>query len=531
MSDIHGFHVYPVLGSHRLVDQYHSVKSSFAASHGRDGKGDGAGVKLQNIPALAGLDRSPNSAKRRRVDRPTPTIRDMPSASQISPHMPACVNVPFPEITNTLMPATIESQHSDTPHLPVPTNEVKCKPESLPDHIPTQKILHAPKPTDTIIVPETPQPSHTHSPLQSNHANTAHIISDPLPKIPRSAQIPDATSKPCPSAQLLASLTTTSSAQPPDASLRIGPQYAMLALLDLNLYGASFSYDLNTLETDPKGIIELLKLTASDRGSWMIVGAHYRRIGNPRAAISVVTSMLEGSLPSYWTLNASHQYCTVMADRKVPENDLKPAFLLLSGCETDVGKSLKTSGKDPEAVSEHYKNSQKYLQKVYGRLSASRSLTHTLIAPNTPSGAPTTRSESSAPNTQSARPVQVDASRLPSRPLSASHHRILEREIQSLRDRHSDQADELSDVRSVKRKLEDVVDYERETRRKLEWQLAETKKERDNARKMESFALEQVKREVESRRRAEEWAERAQQDAKRDGTRRDSQGSPISSRT
>jgi hypothetical protein len=60
------------------------------------------------------------------------------------------------------------------------------------------------------------------------------------------------------------------------------------------LCGESITYDLEALETDPQAIIALLKATASERGSWMIVAGQYRRKGNPSAALTVMTTMIEG---------------------------------------------------------------------------------------------------------------------------------------------------------------------------------------------------------------------------------------------
>lgn len=60
------------------------------------------------------------------------------------------------------------------------------------------------------------------------------------------------------------------------------------------LCGEAISYDLEKLESDPRVIIELLKVCSSERASWMIVGAHYRRTGNMKSAIIVMKAFLEG---------------------------------------------------------------------------------------------------------------------------------------------------------------------------------------------------------------------------------------------
>jgi hypothetical protein len=51
------------------------------------------------------------------------------------------------------------------------------------------------------------------------------------------------------------------------------------------------------MEDDPNGIISLLELSTCERDKWIVAAAHYRRNGNPVAAIKVLTSMMKGSHP------------------------------------------------------------------------------------------------------------------------------------------------------------------------------------------------------------------------------------------
>jgi chromosome segregation ATPase len=80
----------------------------------------------------------------------------------------------------------------------------------------------------------------------------------------------------------------------------------------------------------------------------------------------------------------------------------------------------------------------------------------------------------------------------------------LEQEIQSLRKLHDDQEAELVQLRTLKRKLEDDYSYERSIRRKYQRQLDDLEKECKFAHQMERYALDQIKREVITRRKAEE---------------------------
>jgi hypothetical protein len=175
-----------------------------------------------------------------------------------------------------------------------------------------------------------------------------------------------------------------------------------------------------------------------------------------------------------------------MTDRKVPEEDLKPAFLLLSGCEADLARQLRIQSGNSTAATEHFESSRRWLQKVYGV--------------NLPSELPPALTFSGASDPLRTLPSN---SLLPESDFASNRAHAAKTKGTNGRD-----PDLLAELRSVKRKLDDEVELERTARRRLECRLAEVKKERDQALRMESFAQEQVKREVDSRRRAEERAER-----------------------
>ncbi|THV02377.1 hypothetical protein K435DRAFT_963110 [Dendrothele bispora CBS 962.96] len=260
------------------------------------------------------------------------------------------------------------------------------------------------------------------------------------------------------------SLVHSSSASPVPT---IDPRATLSSHIAVSFSGETFTYDLRSLQSDPREIIQLLKSSASERGNWMIIAAHYRRIGNPSAAITVMTELLD-----------------VMAQHSVPEQDLKPVFLLLSGCEKDLGTKHKNA--DVKISADHYRNAQKWLQKVYnpGPGSVSSAPVAVSVTPHTP---PASRSESTRPTP-------------------------LERQVQSLRDRLNNHVNLLAESQSLKRELEDDFVQERGKRRKLERQVEDLRKEREKARSMELYALDQMRREVDNRRRAEEHARELQID-------------------
>ncbi|RDB24782.1 hypothetical protein Hypma_007784 [Hypsizygus marmoreus] len=280
------------------------------------------------------------------------------------------------------------------------------------------------------------------------------------------------------------SATTIASGQDNIATISSSPQFSLPdasfsppePVLYLSFYGETIFYNLKSLDKDPHPIIELLRLTASERGSWMVVGAYYRRIGNTRAALSVIEAMIK-----------------VMAEQGLPEDNLKPAYLFLSSCEIDLARLARSS--QPDAAEEHHKASKTWLQKVYGAFEP-------IPVPNTSQvrGNPA----SSPRHVRSREPSHQSQATSP--PEGPSREILLGRQINTLRHEQKEQSALLAETRAMKRKLESEVTFEREGRRRLLRDFDDLEKELTTARKMENYALGQVKREVEARRKAEEKA-------------------------
>lgn len=81
---------------------------------------------------------------------------------------------------------------------------------------------------------------------------------------------------------------------PQTVASAMGPFHSVDSRIKLSLHGEEFSCDLQTLGEDPESIIALLQVTHAERGAWLTVAAHYRRLRNPAAAISVLTALLKG---------------------------------------------------------------------------------------------------------------------------------------------------------------------------------------------------------------------------------------------
>lgn len=66
------------------------------------------------------------------------------------------------------------------------------------------------------------------------------------------------------------------------------------------------------MEDDPNAIISLLELSTCERDKWIIAAAHYRRDGNPVAAIKVLTSMMKGDHnPTFFRVVVSQELISI----------------------------------------------------------------------------------------------------------------------------------------------------------------------------------------------------------------------------
>ncbi|GBE81047.1 hypothetical protein SCP_0307700 [Sparassis crispa] len=264
----------------------------------------------------------------------------------------------------------------------------------------------------------------------------------------------------------------------------------------LSFRGERVQCDLESLDENPTGIIAVLRATANqrvERDKWMIVGGHYRSKGMVRAAVAVIAAMVEA---------------LTSPPAGVPPDELKPAYLMLSSCHTDLAKQTRTAdgGETPESAS-HMRKAAELLQKVYG--------THMPVAKHEEEEGELECAARLASMDVSpaalARSRLANASNLPRSPdhsrersrTQSNHVATLEREIQSLRDRQASSSASASQLRASKRKLEEDINEERRIRRRAERALDTAADDLASARRGEKGALDQCKVELEARRRAE----------------------------
>ncbi|KAI9509738.1 hypothetical protein F5148DRAFT_1282665 [Russula earlei] len=247
--------------------------------------------------------------------------------------------------------------------------------------------------------------------------------------------------------------------------------------LPMTLRGKSINFDLQTLDDDPRSIIQLLSATLSDRDKWMVVGAVYRRKGNVYAALTVVITMVK-----------------VLYDLGLRERDLKPAFLMLSSCHVELWRQSRgADGSETETSAAHLDKSCRWLQLVYGQNN-----------PETPSENcfeilrsfslvdTTSRSAHGVPSVQ----VHIISDK--------SQRTDIDRDLQVLRDRQALHVEELAHAREAKRRLEDEAANERVVRRRLERTLRDLETKLAKAQRRADDAHVLVRMEANTRRRCEQ---------------------------
>ncbi|KAI0093198.1 hypothetical protein BDY19DRAFT_922601 [Irpex rosettiformis] len=270
------------------------------------------------------------------------------------------------------------------------------------------------------------------------------------------------------------SLQSTATAHSPPSNRLSETEAGVAPSLVLCYRGEQFTCELDALTQDPENVIFLLQQTSTssmDRDKWMIVAAYYRRKQNVFAAAAVVSAMLDAmKSPAVGLL----------------DEDLGPAFLMLASCYNDLRRRADKRI-DAGPRNQYLAKAEECFRKVYGATDAPM-----FNVPSVPKAA-----------------IRKNKKKKAASSISAETHKDqakLQREVQSLRDRHTNNIANLAEARNAKRKLEDELEQERNVRRKIESEVKQKNEELESARRSEQFALDLCKREVLSRRKAEERA-------------------------
>lgn len=194
----------------------------------------------------------------------------------------------------------------------------------------------------------------------------------------------------------------------------------------------------------------------------------------------------------------------MLSDLGLKAYELRPAFLMLSSCHTELWRrTCACDGSETEASAAHLDKSRRWLQFVYGRLApelvSEDSLDTHFTVNNTPRhthDVPPQREDITLENTQRADSI---------------------RDLRVLRDSRLYTGD-LANMRCAKRRLEDEVSFERAKRRRLERTLHDLEAKVVEAQKRVDNAHALVRAEENTRRRcdraiSEEHAKRRRMEA------------------
>ena len=195
---------------------------------------------------------------------------------------------------------------------------------------------------------------------------------------------------------------------------------------------------------------------------------------------------------------------TVMKANGIPEHDLRPAFLMLASCHTELKRRALSNCRppdqdDPGTARAHEEHAHQWLRKALG----------TRI--------PDATVKSKDPGPYSPPPSQhrTRAGSMSGKLTGRDSVMALERELQTLQEKHAADVAELLSALTHKRKAESALEQERAQRLRIEEELArerwasrrleasKTDLERQLARALRRENLEKAYREKELARRAE----------------------------
>ena len=184
-----------------------------------------------------------------------------------------------------------------------------------------------------------------------------------------------------------------------------------------------------------------------------------------------------------------------MLSAGMENTQLKPAMLMLSTCHLDVARQLRgQNGTETQQSKHHLSQACDGFRRVYGAFelpppASAVATTRVTAPPPTPSLSQPATAPPAPPPPSQARAQHPPGSPVPSSPRHGQV-KMLEREVQSLRDRQQNQIESLARTRAAKRKLEDELEREAHRRRRAEDALADAERRLADARRAEVRAEE-----------------------------------------
>jgi hypothetical protein len=182
------------------------------------------------------------------------------------------------------------------------------------------------------------------------------------------------------------------------------------------------------------------------------------------------------------------------------EGDLRPAFLMLASCYTELRRrTVAIHGRDTDESRAHGERARSWLQKVHGSQD-----------PDLNSSDPEPYMPATASSTLSRGPASAS---IPRAIATGGTLSGLPRDMQLLQDRYTSQLTQLAEVIAGKRKADDDMAHERSQRRRLEREKMELEHHLALAQQREQTVQQQLHHEKTSRVAAEQRA--AEEEKKR----------------
>lgn len=142
------------------------------------------------------------------------------------------------------------------------------------------------------------------------------------------------------------------------------PQIVSSLQLNLTYRGYTLTYDMSCLPDNPAVPLALLAATESHLGAYLIVGAHYRRTGRPRAARSILQSLLDKH-KSESGPHKGNDHCRSLeyihgSTFNFP--GMRPVLLMLAACELDISHENPTTAES----NFHASTAHELFRAIYG---------------------------------------------------------------------------------------------------------------------------------------------------------------------
>lgn len=275
------------------------------------------------------------------------------------------------------------------------------------------------------------------------------------------------------------------------------PTATSASVLRIPFAGEIIQMDLShQLEENPIGIITILTATEAAQQVWMIVAAHYNSLNNRTSARKVLEAGIELSI-------------------RLGRTDTRPFWYLLDQINSPHSNSSCMPGLvrlvEPRTLADSVDGP--FNSVPLASLPSTTNLHNATDSNRDTTWKPGEKDEcSSKPSALPSRPCESQKNSTTTtcsstkEEISCQKQNLIDKlhaENKSLRFKYRDLLEDFSDIKASKRRADDDVKEERAVRRRLERDLKQAEDALKRSKRMEQTALDQLRAEVEFRRKAE----------------------------